>query len=66
MQNIYEVESANKIKSAVVIVFFTVFVFVAVYVLTQAMGYYLGYEPGGLGFMGVALIVSGVSTFISY
>lgn len=66
MKNIYEVQSANKIKSAFIVALFAVFIFVATYVITQAMGIYMGYEPGGLGFMGVALIISGVSTFISY
>ncbi len=66
MQNIYEVQSANKIKSVIIIAFFAIFVFVAIYVLTQALGYYLGYEPGGLGFMGIAFIISGLSTFVSY
>ncbi len=66
MKNIYEVQAANKIKSAVIFVFFLVFVFSAVYVLTNAFGYYMGYQPGGLGYFGIALIISGVSSFVSY
>ena len=66
MKNIYEVQSANKIKSAVIIVSFIAFVTVAVYVLTKAYGLYIGYEPGGLGFAGIALIISGITSFISY
>ncbi len=66
MQNIYEVQSANKIKSAVIVVLFLLFSFLAVYILATASGLYLGYEPGGLGFVGIALIVSGISTFVSY
>jgi heat shock protein HtpX len=66
MRNIYEVRSANKIKSAVVVALFVVFVFTATYILTRAFGIYYGYEPGRLGFFGVALVVSGVSTFVSY
>ena len=66
MKNIYEVQSANKIKSAVIVALFVVFVFLATYVLTNAYGYYIGYQPGGLAFFGIALIVSGISTFISY
>jgi heat shock protein HtpX len=66
MKNIYEVQSANKIKSGVIVVLFIVFVFVAVYILTNAFGYYMGYAPGGLGYFGVALIISGVSSFVSY
>lgn len=66
MKNIYEVQSANKIKSVVILILFVVFVFVAVYVLTNAFGYYMGYQPGGFGYFGVALIISGVSSFVSY
>lgn len=66
MKNIYEVQSANKIKSAIIVFLFIVFVFLATYVLTNAFGYYLGYQPGGFGYFGMALIVSGVSSFISY
>jgi heat shock protein HtpX len=35
-------------------------------VIIQALGIYMGYEPGGLGFLGVALILSGISTFFGY
>ncbi len=66
MQNIYEVQSANKIKSAVIVILFLAFSFLAVYILATASGLYLGYEPGGLGFVGIALIISGISTFVSY
>lgn len=66
MQNIYEVQNSNKIKSTVVVVFFFLFVLVSTYFISSAMGIYSGYEPGGLGFAGIALIVSGLSTFISY
>lgn len=66
MKNIYEVQNSNKIRSAIVVVFFLVFSFFSIYILTRAFGYYMGYEPGGLGFMGVAFIVSGLTTFFSY
>jgi len=66
MQNIYEVQSANKIKSVVITALFIIFVFVSVYVLTNAFGYYMGYAPGGFGYFGMALIISGVSSFVSY
>jgi heat shock protein HtpX len=64
--NVYEAVSANKRKSALVIVFFVLFVTLTAYVITQALGYYLGYAPGGLGYFGVALIISGVSSFVGY
>lgn len=66
MKNIYEVQSSNKFKSNLIIVLFLLFSFLAIYILSQAFGYYSGYELGGLGYVGIALIVSGISTFISY
>jgi heat shock protein HtpX len=66
MRNIYEVQASNKWKSVVITAFFVVFVFLATYIISSAFGYYQGYQPGGLGFFGIALIVSGVSTFVSY
>jgi FtsH-binding integral membrane protein len=66
MKNIYEVASSNKIKSAAIVVIFFIFVALSVYILTKALGIYLGYQPGGLGFLGIALIISGVTSFIGY
>ena len=66
MKNIYEVQSANKTKTMLIVVFFLAFTFLATYVLATAAGVYLDYQPGGLGFVGIALIVSGISTFTSY
>lgn len=66
MINVYEAQTANKVKSGIIVVVFVVFVFLAAYVLTQALGIYLGYSPGGLGYMGLALIVSGISGFVGY
>jgi len=66
VKNIYEVQSANKIRTAVIVAGFVVFVFLAVYILTNAFGYYMGYQPGGLGYFGMAFIVSGISSFFSY
>jgi heat shock protein HtpX len=66
MNNIYEVQQSNKIKSGFIVFFFFIFVTLATYLISSAMGIYSGYEPGGLGFAGIALIVSGVSTFVSY
>lgn len=66
MKNVYEVQASNKIKSAFIVVFFLAFTFLATYILATASGVYLDYRPGGVGFFGIALIVSGISTFISY
>src|SRR3990172_1576925 len=66
MQNIYEAQSANKRKTAVVLILFVIFATLSIYILSQAMAVYLGYEPGGLGITGVALIISGLLSFGSY
>jgi heat shock protein HtpX len=66
MQNIYEVASSNKRKSFVIILFFALFVGLSVYFISLALGYYWGYEPGGLGAVGLALILSGLMSFGGY
>lgn len=66
MQNIYEVQQGNKIKSGVITTLFFLFSVVAIYFMAQAFGYYNGYETGGFGYVGIALIFSGISTFVSY
>lgn len=66
MQNIYEAVSINKRKSLVVVAGFVVFVTLAVYFISQGTAAYFGYEPGGLGIVGLALIVSGLASLIGY
>ncbi len=66
MQNIYEVQQSNKLKSGVITTLFFLFSVVAIYFIASAFGIYNGYETGGFGYVGVALIFSGISTFISY
>jgi len=66
MENIYEVASSNKRKSFLIIVVFVFFVGTSIYLISQALGYYWGYEPGGLGAMGIALILSGLLSFGGY
>ena len=66
MLNIYESVAANKAKSLVVIIGFGLFVAIAVYFISQAFAIYQGYEPGGLGMAGLALIVSGFLSFGGY
>ncbi|MEJ2347740.1 MAG: M48 family metallopeptidase [Patescibacteria group bacterium] len=66
MINIYEAIDANKRKSAIVIIAFVLFVTLAVYVLSQSFSVYLGYQPGGLGIVGIAFIVSGLMSIGSY
>lgn len=66
MINIYEAQEANKRKSFLVVFLFVIFVTLAVYVIANALGVYMGYEPGGLGFAGLALILSGLMSLGSY
>lgn len=66
MQNIYEAVSANKRKSTAILILFVLFATAAVYVLAQAFEVYLGYEPGGLWIIGLALIVSSLMSLGSY
>lgn len=66
MQNIYEVQAKNKFKSTVVVLGFFVFIAVSLYFISQALGYYLGYEAGSIGYLGLALIISGLTSFASY
>lgn len=66
MKNIYEVQSSNKRKSVVIIALFLVFVAVVFYVLSQAISYYMGGTLGGVGYVGVALILSGIMSFVGY
>ncbi len=66
MVNVYEAEALNKRKSALIIALFVVFVALAVYILANAFAVYCGYQPGGLGFTGIALIISGLVSYGSY
>jgi heat shock protein HtpX len=66
MVNIYEAKAQNTRKSAVIIILFILFVTVTVYVLSQTISYYFGFEPGGLGMVGLALIVSGLMSLGGY
>lgn len=66
MVNVYEAIDANKRKSWIVILGFAVFVTVVVYVISQAMSFYFGYQAGGLGITGIALIIAGLMSFGGY
>ncbi len=66
MTNVYEAVDANKRKSILIVALFFIFVALVVYVLSQATAFYLGYAPGGLGFVGIALIVSGFMSLGGY
>lgn len=66
MINVYEAVSTNKRKSLFVILGFVLFITLAVYFLSQAFNVYYGYEAGGLGIVGLALIVSGLMSLVGY
>lgn len=66
MKNIYEAQSSNKLKSAIVVIGFFLFVTLAVYIMASAFSVYAGYNAGGVGIFGMAMIISGVSSFVSY
>jgi len=66
MVNIYEAIDTNKRKSVIVIIAFVLFVTLATYVFTQAFGAYSGYSTGGLGYVGIAFIVSGFMSIGGY
>ncbi|TSC87314.1 MAG: Protease HtpX [Microgenomates group bacterium Gr01-1014_16] len=66
MVNVYESVDANKRKSALVVVFFTLFIILASFFIAKGMAAYYGYESTGLEFTGIALVISGVMSFASY
>ena len=66
MLNVYESVDSNKRKSWLVIVGFVVFVLVAAVAIAKGIAAYYGYQSTGLEFTGIALIISGVMSFISY
>ena len=59
MLNVYEQVDRNKTKSAIIMVLFTSFIILATWVFTQASGY-------GLSWVGIALVFSGLMSYVSY
>lgn len=66
MTNVYEQVDANKRKSTIVVIGFTVFVTIATYFISCGLAAYFGYQSSGLGLTGIALIVSGMMSFAGY
>lgn len=66
MINVYEAVSANKRKSTLVLILFVIFVTGAIYFISRAMGIYAGYESGGFGIAGLALVISGLMSLGGY
>ena len=59
MLNVYEQVDRNKRKSAFIMVLFTLFIVFAAWIFGQASGY-------GLSWIGAALVLSGLMSYISY
>lgn len=59
MKNYYELVDANKAKSNLVIILFVTFISVSAYFIARGFGY-------GLDFVGMALIISGITSLGSY
>jgi heat shock protein HtpX len=66
MVNVYESVDANKRKSALVVVLFTLFILAASFFISKGLAYYYGYQSTGFELSGIALIISGVMSFASY
>lgn len=66
MINIYEAISSNKRRTWVIALVFFLFFCLVIYVFSRAFAAYLGYEVGGFGFVGIAMIFSGLLSLSSY
>ena len=66
MVNVYEAVDANKRRSWVIIIAFVIFVVGASVLITNAIAYYYGYDSSGFEFTGIALILSGLMSLISF
>lgn len=66
MVNVYESVDANKRKSLLIMGLFVVFVVTAAILIAKGMAAYYGYQSTGLEFTGIALVISGVMSFVSY
>lgn len=66
MLNVYESVDSNIRKSWVVISCFILFITLAVYFLAYGLSAYYGYEFSGVGVVGIAFVLSGLTSLISY
>ncbi len=66
MQNIYESLAANRRNSFLVVAGFFGFISLAVYFLTMGLSSYYGYTFSGSGYIGIAMVISGLASFFSY
>lgn len=66
MINVYESVAGNKRKSTVIMVAFSLFVVASVVLISKGLEYYYGYGQSNGLLVGMALIFSGISSFVSY
>lgn len=66
MVNVYESVSANKRNSAIIVVGFVLFVTVSAVLIAKGISAYYGYQSTGLEFTGIALVISGIMSFVGY
>jgi len=66
MVNVYESVDSNIRKSWLIIIGFASFIFLSAYLIARGIGAYYGYETTGFEFTGIALVISGISSFVSY
>jgi len=66
MLNIYEAQASNRRKSFIVVFLFFIFASVSLYFLLNAFSYYYGFESGNTLIILIALIFSGLFTYLSY
>ncbi|MFA6512502.1 MAG: M48 family metallopeptidase [Patescibacteria group bacterium] len=66
MVNVYESVDSNKQKSLLVMAGFSLFILAAAYFIAKGLGAYYGYGASGMEFTGLALVISGISSFVSY
>lgn len=62
-KTIYSQIGTNRTKTVVLMIIFTVFITLIVYIFTQALGYQ---SSSGLFFVGTALVISGIMNFVAY
>lgn len=66
MKNIYEVSVSNRRKSNLIMILFLLFTMSAIFFITYAFSIYISFDIGALGVAGIALIISGITSYVSY
>lgn len=68
MKNVFEQVDSNKRRSVVIMVLFTLVVSVSIYFISMGLSMYFGGigGGGGIGIFGIAMIFSGLTSFVGY